>query len=80
MSKLCKHGVQKENICMECEVGPIPRKVENISDHYAYTCDCGSVHFNLLKSRKIECSGCGTIMSATWKNTSYQEMADTDAG
>ena len=37
MSKLCKHGVPKENICMECEVGPIPKKAENISDHYAYT-------------------------------------------
>ena len=33
--------------------------VENINDHKAYMCECGSVHFNLLKTGKVECSGCG---------------------
>jgi len=33
--------------------------IEQIEDHIAYTCECGSVHFNLLKSGKIECAKCG---------------------
>lgn len=33
-------------------------KVENIEDHMTYSCKCGSVHFNLLKSELIECSNC----------------------
>ena len=33
--------------------------LENINDHKAFICGCGSVHFNLLKSLGIECSGCG---------------------
>jgi len=32
--------------------------VENINDHFAYVCDCGSVNFSLLKSGSIECNGC----------------------
>lgn len=32
--------------------------VENIEDHIAYVCACGSVHFNLLKSGLIECINC----------------------
>ena len=32
--------------------------IENIADHQAFTCECGSVHFNLLKSGSIECAGC----------------------
>ena len=33
--------------------------IESIDDHKAFACNCGSVHFNLLKSGKAECSGCG---------------------
>ena len=31
---------------------------ENIYDHQAFTCECGSVNFNLLRSNIIECSSC----------------------
>jgi hypothetical protein len=33
--------------------------VHDINDHMAYTCRCGSVHFNLLRSGRTECAGCG---------------------
>jgi hypothetical protein len=33
--------------------------IENLHDHMAYTCECGSVHFNLLRSGKTECANCG---------------------
>lgn len=33
--------------------------MEHINDHQAFVCECGSVHFNLLRSLSIECSGCG---------------------
>lgn len=77
---MSKKGSGKSRRSMNEAAADVSTPIYHLTDHYAYTCDCGSVHFNLLKSRKIECSGCGTIMSATWKNTSYQEMADTDAG
>ena len=32
---------------------------EHINDHQAFACECGSAHFNLLRSLQIECSGCG---------------------
>ena len=32
-----------------------------IGAHMAYMCDCGSVHYNLLRSGKIECSNCQKI-------------------
>jgi hypothetical protein len=34
-------------------------QVENIEDHLAHTCKCGSVNFALLKSGQIECNKCG---------------------
>jgi hypothetical protein len=37
----------------------MPDNIEYIEDHIAFVCDCGSVHFNLLKSWHIECAGCG---------------------
>ena len=41
--------------------------IESIEDHMAYACDCGSVHFNLLKSGKIECSSCEHCLEEkTW--------------
>ena len=32
-------------------------ETENIEDHMAKACECGSVNFNLLKSGEIECAG-----------------------
>ena len=32
--------------------------IENINDHMAFTCDCGAVYFNLLRSGLIECYMC----------------------
>jgi len=42
--------------------------IENIEEHIARACDCGSVHFNLLKSGKIECACCGDREQMTWKD------------
>jgi hypothetical protein len=36
-------------------------ETENIYDHMAYTCECGSVNFALLRSGNIECNYCGKI-------------------
>ena len=34
-------------------------EVERLDDHMARACSCGSVRFNLLRSKSIECAGCG---------------------
>ena len=41
-------------------------EVENIEEHIAFACECGSVHFNLLKSGKIECANCQEREHMTW--------------
>ena len=42
-------------------------KIENLEDHMAFSCQCGCVRFNLLKSGGIECDDCGEkIMDTTW--------------
>lgn len=57
--------------------------IKNILDHMAFSCKCGSVDFNLLKSGNIECSNCGEIHSdKSWefKNGSKQTVEiDHDA-
>jgi hypothetical protein len=41
--------------------------VANLQDHMAYSCQCGCVHFNLLKSGNIECVLCGKkITDSEW--------------
>ena len=41
--------------------------VENVENHMAHTCKCGSVNFALLKSGAIECNKCSDVMSeAKW--------------
>jgi len=40
--------------------------VENIENHMAKTCVCGSANFALLKSGGIECNKCGTALDAKW--------------
>ena len=35
----------------------VSEDTENIEDHIARKCECGSVNFNLLKSGEIECAG-----------------------
>lgn len=39
--------------------------IENIGDHKTFTCDCGCVSFNLLRSGFIECAGCGKRQKGT---------------
>jgi len=41
--------------------------VANLQDHMAYSCKCGCVDFNLLKSGNIECVLCGKkITDSAW--------------
>jgi hypothetical protein len=41
--------------------------VANLQDHMAYSCQCGCVDFNLLKSGNIECVLCGKkITDSAW--------------
>lgn len=42
--------------------------IENIEDHMAKICECGSVNFILLKSGKIECSKCLQKKDNEWMN------------
>lgn len=58
--------------CAFCnkDVVPMPdKKVEDIYDHQARVCECGSVHFNLLRSGKVECAGCGCAHVFEWRKT-----------
>lgn len=54
------------NKCTECnglgyvEKHGLPKGIEDISDHMALSCTCGSVGYSLLKSGKIECGKCLT--------------------
>lgn len=41
--------------------------IHNLDDHRAFTCDCGSVHFHLLKSDLIECAGCQKRHPLKWR-------------
>jgi len=55
--------------------------LENIEDHLAIACECGSVKFNLLKSGKTECSGCGKQefqWSSEKLHVQKQEKLDVD--
>lgn len=49
--------------------------VENINDHRAYTCDCGSVNFALLASDGIECNQCGKRHPFEWRELNAHECA-----
>jgi hypothetical protein len=42
------------------------KKVEDIYDHQAHVCECGSVHFNLLRSGKVECARCAKSSCFQW--------------
>jgi len=42
------------------------KRVEEIGDHMALACSCGSVKFNLLRTEKIECAGCGIVLGDTF--------------
>lgn len=50
------------------------KQVENIEDHLAFSCQCGSVGFNLLKSGSTECTLCGK-RGFQWADIS-QEIKD----
>ena len=43
--------------------------VENINNHMAYKCECGCVHFNLLRSNAIECADCQKVFGRWNENT-----------
>lgn len=47
--------------------------MDNIEDHIAYACDCGSVKFNLLKSGLIECAKCG-VRFGKWRQQNPSDM------
>lgn len=36
------------------------------NDNLAFSCDCGSINFCLLKSGKIECSNCQEKIKGVW--------------
>jgi hypothetical protein len=44
----------------------VGRMIEHIHDHMAFVCECGSVHFCLLRTGKIECAGCGVVIGKRW--------------
>ncbi len=46
--------------------------VDNIEDHIAMACECGSVNFSLLKSNNVECNSCGSVKDIVWKYTKEQ--------
>jgi hypothetical protein len=55
--------------CEFCNKDVVPmydKKVEDIRDHQARVCECGSVHFNLLRSGKVECAGCAKSSCFQW--------------
>ena len=54
----CK-GYEKDCDC-ECY-----KKVSNINDHMAMSCNCGSVKWVLLRTEKIECAKCGSLLIDT---------------
>lgn len=41
--------------------------IASIEDHMAFTCNCGSVRFCLLRSGGIECAGCQAKTPHTWE-------------
>lgn len=51
--------------------------VTNIGDMMALACDCGSVHYNLLKSNRIECAGCGHQFG-NWRKYEAQPLSDEE--
>lgn len=53
-------------------------KVENLHDHMALTCDCGSVNFSLLRSDGIECNKCGKRMPMEWREYDAHRCPECD--
>lgn len=51
-------------------------KVENMHDHMALTCECGSVNFALLRSDGIECNKCGKRMPMEWREYDAYECPE----
>lgn len=41
-------------------------EIHDFNDQFARHCSCGSVNFNLLKSRKVECSRCGAVVDGIY--------------
>lgn len=53
--------------------------IENINDHMAYACKCGSVRFALLRSGGIECHDCADKLNAYWAEEAEMEQYPDDA-
>lgn len=51
-------------------------KIINIDDHMAYICDCGSVHYNLLRSGKIECANCQKVKNSWYTDDENELLID----
>lgn len=51
--------------------------VENIADHMALACHCGSVRFCLLRSGGIECASCQDRPGLAWRQ--HDEPVPSDA-
>ena len=52
--------------------------VENIGDHLAYTCQCGSVTFCLLRSGNVECNKCQDRPGLSWAHPEPQSAPEPD--
>lgn len=56
------------------------KRVEEIGDHMALSCDCGSVKFNLLRTEKIECARCGKVLRDTFWHCNNSKPLNDGAG
>lgn len=56
------------------------KRVEEIGDHMALSCNCGSVKFNLLRTEKIECAGCGKVLRDTFWHCNNSRPLQGEAG
>jgi hypothetical protein len=60
------------------DVEPDPPAATDIYDHQALACGtCGSASWCLLRSGKVECSGCQKILKGTWGWDSDTSPSDT---
>jgi hypothetical protein len=48
--------------------------ITQIADHMALVCRCGCVGFNLLRSGKIACEGCGAQENMRWTMTRLEDL------
>jgi hypothetical protein len=49
-------------------------KICDLNDHMTWHCVCGCVGFNLLRSGKIACEGCGAQENMRWTMTRLEDL------